>query len=182
MKRRPWDKCVNKQFGIGLISLFKEPWDIFYITDSQRRAHDGNNNERENRVVNCIIFKPYFIFPSCFFLCHIALSYIVEDSETSFPTLNNRDSSKCGAISCSPKGSFLPSRSTTPQGTESAGIPIRFAGTVKTSARYMASGSLLFSPILNAGVGVVGVAITSTSLNACSKSLPIKLRRLHALL
>src|SRR3989304_1626125 len=123
MKRRPWDKCVNKRFGIGLISLFKEPWDIFYITDSQRCAHDRNNNERENRVINRIIFKPYFIFPSCFFLCHIALSYIVEDSETSFPTLNNRDSEKWGIISWVPKEAIFCAGATTPQGTESAGIP-----------------------------------------------------------
>ena len=31
----------------------------------------------------------------------------------------------------------------------------------------MLTGSLVFSPILNAGVGVVGDKITSTFLNAC---------------
>ncbi len=34
-------------------------------------------------------------------------------------------------------------------------------GTVKRSERYIATGSFAFSPILNAGVGVVGVMIAS---------------------
>ena len=40
-------------------------------------------------------------------------------------------------------------------------MPARFAGTVKMSARYICSGSAVFSPRRKAGVGVVGVATTS---------------------
>jgi len=57
-----------------------------------------------------------------------------------------------------------------PHGTEIPGIPANEAVTVKMSARYMESGSSDFSPNLNAGVGVVGVMMASTSLNAFIKS------------
>ena len=50
-----------------------------------------------------------------------------------------------------------------------AGMPARFAGTVRMSARYIESGSL-FSPSLNAIVGMVGPAITSTSAKIRWKS------------
>ena len=43
-----------------------------------------------------------------------------------------------------------------PQGIEMPVTPARFTGTVKTSPKYIVSGSLMFSPILNGGVGVVG--------------------------
>src|SRR5262249_14741463 len=43
-----------------------------------------------------------------------------------------------------------------PHGTLSAGMPARLAPIVKMSERYMARGSVAFSPILNAGVGEVG--------------------------
>src|SRR5690242_11540362 len=43
-----------------------------------------------------------------------------------------------------------------PHGTEMPGIPVSEAVTVKISAKYIASGSSDFSPILNAGVGFVG--------------------------
>jgi len=49
-----------------------------------------------------------------------------------------------------------------PIGMEIAGRPARFAVTVKMSERYIATGSLSFSPALNAGVGVVGVNSRST--------------------
>ena len=49
-----------------------------------------------------------------------------------------------------------------PQGTEIADRPARLTGTVKTSERYICRGSSVFSPILKAGVGVVGAMMTST--------------------
>src|SRR5881397_1894763 len=49
-----------------------------------------------------------------------------------------------------------------PIGMEIAGRHARFAVTVKMSERYIATGSLSFSPALNAGVGVVGVNSRST--------------------
>ena len=57
-----------------------------------------------------------------------------------------------------------------PHGTDRPGMPARLAGTVKMSARYIASGSAVFSPKRNAGEGVVGVATTSQDSRACSKS------------
>ncbi len=56
-----------------------------------------------------------------------------------------------------------------PHGTEMAGMPARLAGTVRISARYMESGSV-FSFSLNAMVGIVGPAITSTSRKIRLKS------------
>jgi hypothetical protein len=50
-----------------------------------------------------------------------------------------------------------------PQGMLIAGSPDRFALTVKMSARYICSGSDMRSPILNAAVGLVGIAIASTA-------------------
>ena len=38
-----------------------------------------------------------------------------------------------------------------------AGTPIRFAGAVKMSFKYIDSGSSVFAPISNADSGVVGV-------------------------
>ena len=57
-----------------------------------------------------------------------------------------------------------------PHGTDMPGIPARLHDMVKMSDRYMVSGSWVFSPSLKAGVGHVGVAITSHVLNASSKS------------
>ena len=45
-------------------------------------------------------------------------------------------------------------------------IPAKLTGIVATSPRYMAIGSLDFSPILNAVVGAVGETRTS----ACAKA------------
>src|SRR5438874_986476 len=52
-----------------------------------------------------------------------------------------------------------------PQRTEIPGTPARSAPTVKTSFKYMESGSS-FSPCLNATLGVVGATITSTRATA----------------
>ncbi len=57
-----------------------------------------------------------------------------------------------------------------PAGTEMPGRPARLTGTVKTSFRYMAIGSSVFSPMAKAADGVVGVRITSTFLKASVKS------------
>jgi len=54
------------------------------------------------------------------------------------------------------------------------GMPLRLAGIVKISDKYMLKGSLDFSPILNAVVGDVGVTIASNSDNTLSKSFLIK--------
>ena len=44
------------------------------------------------------------------------------------------------------------------------------------SDKYICKGSWIFSPSLKAGVGIVGVTITSTSLKASSKSRLISVR------
>ncbi len=56
------------------------------------------------------------------------------------------------------------------------GTPARFAGIVVTSFRYIWIGSSIFSPRRNAVVGAEGVAITSTSANASSKSRWMRVR------
>ena len=53
-----------------------------------------------------------------------------------------------------------------PHGSETPGIPARFAPIVKMSFRYIASGSLFNSPTENAGVGAAGVSTKSTLENA----------------
>ena len=68
-------------------------------------------------------------------------------------------------MNCRPTGSPPESR---PHGTLIAGTPARFAGIVKTSDRYIASGSSARSPIRNAVVGDVGDTSTSKSANARS--------------
>ena len=69
-----------------------------------------------------------------------------------------------------------------PQGTEIPGIPARFVEIVKISERYICIGSPVFSPIRKAGVGVVGVRITSHFANASSKSRLISARTWEAFL
>ena len=59
-------------------------------------------------------------------------------------------------------------------------MPAMLQVTVKTSTRYICSGSPVFSPILKAGVGEVGQAITSHFSNAWSKSRLISVRILSA--
>jgi hypothetical protein len=78
---------------------------------------------------------------------------------------SNVSSPNGGPSSCSPTGS--PAR-VNPHGTLTPGMPARFAATVYTSERYIASGSPAYSPALNAAVGVVGPATTSHTPNAAS--------------
>ena len=58
-----------------------------------------------------------------------------------------------------------------PQGIDIPGMPARFTLIVKMSDRYIWSGSDDFSPILNAAVGAVGVAMTSHGLECLLKVL-----------
>jgi len=81
-------------------------------------------------------------------------------------------------MSCKPIG--MPSASK-PQGNDSAGSPARLTEIVKMSDKYICSGSWVFSPILNAVVGAVRVAITSQLLKASSKSRLISVRTRWAL-
>src|SRR5262249_32756655 len=75
-------------------------------------------------------------------------------------------SSKARPMSWSPMGKPAIVK---PAGTETPGSPARFVGIVKTSFRYICSGSSR-SPNLNATPGVVGAAITSTRSKAWRKS------------
>jgi hypothetical protein len=59
-------------------------------------------------------------------------------------------------------------------------MPARFAEIVKTSARYICSGSSIFSPSRKAAVGEVGVTITSHRSKAWVKSRRISVRTLSA--
>jgi len=52
----------------------------------------------------------------------------------------------------------------TPAGKEIPGKPAKLTGTVKISFKYIETGSLVFSAILNAELGVEGVKIASTFL------------------
>ena len=61
------------------------------------------------------------------------------------------------------------------------GTPARFAGIVVRSFRYIASGSSIFSPSLNAVVGVEGDASTSTFSKAEAKSRWMSVRTFSAL-
>ncbi|CAB4556109.1 unannotated protein [freshwater metagenome] len=73
------------------------------------------------------------------------------------------------------------SSSANPQGRLMPPMPAIFTGIVAMSFRYIASGSLDFSPILNAVVGAVGETKTSHFSNAASKSCLIKVRTFCAL-
>ncbi len=77
-----------------------------------------------------------------------------------------------------PTGS--PSSSARPPGRDRPGTPAMFAGMVATSLRYIASGSLSFSPSLNAVVGAVGEISTSAFSKAASKSRWIRVRTFWA--
>ena len=79
---------------------------------------------------------------------------------------------------CRPTGSPLLVK---PQHCDSAGTPARFGATVKTSARYICSGSPMRSPNRNAGIGDVGVTMASHLLNAAAKSSAILRRTRSAL-
>ena len=56
-----------------------------------------------------------------------------------------------------------------------------FTGTVKTSLRYIVTGSSIFSPWPNAADGAVGVRIASTFPKASVKSFRISARTFCAL-
>src|SRR6185437_12632678 len=62
-------------------------------------------------------------------------------------------SSKALPMSCRPSGRPVSDR---PAGTEMPGRPARFTVTVKTSCRYISSGSDVLAPTPKAGPGVVG--------------------------
>ena len=94
-----------------------------------------------------------------------------------FGTRNTVSSSKARPVICRPSGN--PSVES-PAGTEIAGTPARLAGTVKTSFKYIAIGSSVFSPIAKAAEGVVGVRMQSTRSNAVAKSRAIKVRTRNA--
>src|SRR5699024_2847480 len=90
------------------------------------------------------------------------------------PTRYNRSSAVVGAMICSPTG--IPSSSDSPLGTLIAGIPVRLAGAVNRSARYIAAGWPPDSPNSGAVVGVVGDTSTSACANALSKSRHTRVR------
>jgi len=60
------------------------------------------------------------------------------------------------------------------------GRPARFTVTVKTSFRYIETGSAVFSPTPKAGPGVAGVSRTSHFSNAWVKSRAIRVRSFWA--
>ena len=62
------------------------------------------------------------------------------------------------SVHCIPTGILFLSN---PTGTEIAGTPAIFTGTVQISAKYISTGLPDFSPILNAVIGAVGPIITS---------------------
>ena len=76
-------------------------------------------------------------------------------------------SAKGFPIICKPIGKPFSEK---PQGTLTAGIPARLTLMVNKSFRYIAKGSSILSPNLNAGVGVVGVSKASTDSNTFVKS------------
>src|SRR4030042_6724400 len=94
----------------------------------------------------------YVLHRSGFLLCpKVACSY-------AYATFRIDSSSKCFPINCSPIGRLF---ELNPHGIEMPGTPAKFTEIVKISDRYIWSGSAVFSPILNAAVGEVGVTITS---------------------
>src|SRR5690606_10166220 len=95
-------------------------------------------------------------------------------ASSSTPETRNMVSSSNGRpITCRPSGS--PSFDK-PAGSERPGSPARLAGTVKTSLRYISSGSSPFSPKPKAAEGAVGVRMASTPLKAARKSSAMRAR------
>jgi hypothetical protein len=68
-----------------------------------------------------------------------------------------------------------------PNGTLIAGSPVKSAGIVYVSHRYIASGSAVFEPNGKATLGEVGVTSTSIRSYALAKSRAIKRRMRSAL-
>ncbi len=85
-----------------------------------------------------------------------------------------RSSFIAGAIIWNPAGS--PSSSAKPEGTDIPPMPAKLVGIVAMSLRYIAIGSLAFSPILKAVVGAVGDTRTSAFPKALSKSREMRVR------
>src|ERR1700722_269569 len=73
---------------------------------------------------------------------------------------SNVASLNVGPSNCNPIGSGF-SPEVKPHGTLTPAIPAMLHVTVKTSHKYICSGSPAFSPALKAAVGVVGQRITS---------------------
>ena len=81
-------------------------------------------------------------------------------------------------MNCNPTGS--PSES--PHGSETPAIPAMFAGSVQASERYIATGSAVRAPNLNATVGDVGATRASMpEPKTSSKSRLISVRTFCAL-
>src|SRR6185437_4562284 len=76
-------------------------------------------------------------------------------SSIALPARSTVPSSKALPISCRPSGKPF---AVNPAGTEIPGNPARLTVTVKTSCRYMETGSAVFSPTPKAGPGVAGVS------------------------
>ena len=89
------------------------------------------------------------------------------------PALSTACSSSGLPMICRPSGRPLAS---SPAGTDIAGRPARLAGTVKTSFRYIATGSSCFSSSPKAAEGVAGVSSASHVSQARSKSRLISVR------
>jgi hypothetical protein len=70
----------------------------------------------------------------------------------------------------------------TPTGTDIAGRPAIFTGTVHISAKYISKGLFDFAPISNAAVGAVGVSNISYFLNASLNSFCTSVRTCCAFL
>src|SRR5580704_2804991 len=75
-------------------------------------------------------------------------------------TRSSFSSPKVGPSNCRPIGNGV-APEVKPQGMEMPAMPAMLHVTVNTSHRYICNGSPVFSPALNAGVGVVGQRITS---------------------
>ena len=99
------------------------------------------------------------------------------DASSAPATRNIAASPSAGASTCTPTGRPC---APVPYGTLIAAWPARFVGMVNTSQRYMVSGSLVLSPILNATVGDVGVRMASQLAYAAAKSSAISRRSFWA--
>jgi hypothetical protein len=86
-------------------------------------------------------------------------------------------------MNCMPTGMDVPGSSggvVNPAGMDRQGIAAKDVVTVKISAMYMAMGSSVLAPILNATVGLTGVRSMSTVLNASVKSCVIRVLAFRA--
>src|SRR5258706_11925391 len=123
------------------------------------------------------------VFHGCFFWCahtdHHLAGLCLKSAAVSMPKAARSKvaSSKALPISCRPSGRPFSVR---PAGTEMPGSPARLTVTVKTSCRYISSGSLVLAPTPKAGPGVAGVNSTSHNSKARSKSRLINERNFWA--